>query len=50
MIGKTGPVTVALLSDWASDTAESLLIAQLTGKQDYSIHWGTPIMWAIARR
>ncbi len=41
MIGKTdGPVTVALLSDWASDTAESQLIAQLTGKQDYSIHLG----------
>ena len=41
MIRKTeGPVTVALLSDWASDTVESQLIAQLTGKQDYSIHLG----------
>ena len=34
------PVTVALLSDWASDTAESQLIAQQTGVNDYSIHLG----------
>jgi len=36
----TGPITVALLSDWASNTAESIHIARLTGVQDYSIHLG----------
>lgn len=34
------PVTVALLSDWAADTAEAQLIAQQAGIQDYSIHLG----------
>lgn len=33
-------VTIALLSDWASDTAESHLIAGQAGGQDYSIHLG----------
>jgi hypothetical protein len=36
----TGPTTIALLGDWASSTAESIQIAQLTGVQDYSIHLG----------
>ena len=31
---------VALLSDWASDTFESRLVAQQVGTQDYSIHLG----------
>jgi len=32
--------TVALLSDWASDTIESQLIARQAAKNDYSIHLG----------
>lgn len=35
-----GPVTIALLADWASCTEESIQIAKLTGEQDYSIHLG----------
>ena len=34
------PVTIALLSDWASYTAESQLVAKQTGINDYSIHLG----------
>jgi len=34
------PVTVALISDWASDTSESQLIAQQAGTNDYSVHLG----------
>jgi hypothetical protein len=34
------PVTIALLSDWASDTPESQLIARQVGINDYSIHLG----------
>lgn len=34
------PVVIALLADWASDTAESRLIASQAGVQDYSIHLG----------
>ncbi len=33
-------ISIALLSDWASDTAESQLIAAQAGIQDYSIHLG----------
>ena len=33
-------VTVALISDWASDTPESQLIAQQCGTNDYSVHLG----------
>ncbi len=33
-------VTVALLSDWASNTPESHQVARLCGIQDYSIHLG----------
>ncbi len=33
-------ITIALLSDWASDTFESHNIAQLVGENDYSIHLG----------
>ena len=33
-------VSIALLSDWASDTAESHNIARLCGVKDYSIHLG----------
>lgn len=33
-------VTIALLSDWATDTAEARLVARQAGKQDYSIHLG----------
>ncbi len=32
------PVTIALLSDWASNTKESRQIAQQAGINDYSIH------------
>jgi hypothetical protein len=32
--------SIALLSDWASDTAESFNIAKLVGEVDYSIHLG----------
>ncbi len=32
--------TIALLSDWASNTAESELVAAQCGVQDYSIHLG----------
>ncbi len=35
-----GATTVALLSDWASSTAESMHIGALVGLQDYSIHLG----------
>jgi Calcineurin-like phosphoesterase len=35
-----GVTTVALLSDWASATAESIQIGALVGQQDYSIHLG----------
>jgi hypothetical protein len=35
-----GATTVALLSDWASSTAESIQIGELVGLQDYSIHLG----------
>src|SRR5258708_3702220 len=34
------PTTIALLSDWASDTEESDNIARLAGIQNYSIHLG----------
>jgi hypothetical protein len=34
------PVTIAVLSDWASDTVESCNIAKLVGQVDYSIHLG----------
>jgi hypothetical protein len=34
------PVTIALLSDWASNTKESRQIAQQAGINDYSIHLG----------
>lgn len=33
-------VSIALLSDWASDTPESHLVAAQCGRQDYSIHMG----------
>jgi hypothetical protein len=33
-------VSIAILGDWASDTADSQLIAQQAGIQDYSIHLG----------
>jgi hypothetical protein len=33
-------ITIALLSDWASNTFESHNIAQLAGENDYSIHLG----------
>jgi hypothetical protein len=33
-------ISVALLGDWASDTAESHNIAALCGERDYSIHLG----------
>ncbi len=33
-------ITIALLSDWASNTFESHNIAQLVGENDYSIHLG----------
>jgi Calcineurin-like phosphoesterase len=36
----TGEISIALLSDWASDTPESQYIAELAGVQDYSIHMG----------
>jgi len=36
----TANTTIALLSDWASDTVESRLIAQQAGIQDFSIHLG----------
>lgn len=36
----SGEISVGLLSDWASDTAESQNIASLLGVQDYSIHMG----------
>jgi hypothetical protein len=39
-IAKTDPVNIALLSDWASDTPQSQLIAAQAGIQDYSIHLG----------
>lgn len=32
--------TIALLSDWASDTPESVRVASLVGPVDYSIHMG----------
>jgi len=35
-----GAMTVALLADWASSTAESIQIGELVGLQDYSIHLG----------
>jgi hypothetical protein len=35
-----GVTTVALLSDWASSTPESIQIGGLVGLQDYSIHLG----------
>jgi hypothetical protein len=31
-------VSIAILSDWASDTPESQLIAKQAGTNDYSIH------------
>jgi len=34
------PIVIALLADWASDTAESRQIAAMAGIQDYSIHLG----------
>jgi hypothetical protein len=34
------PVTIALISDWASNTVESQLIAKQAGTNDYSIHLG----------
>lgn len=41
IIGDGGePAKIALLSDWASDTPESHLIAAQCGQQDYSIHMG----------
>jgi len=33
-------LSVALLSDWASDTPESCNVASLCGERDYSIHLG----------
>ncbi len=38
--GADEPVTIALLSDWASDTAESQQVAAQVGTNDYSIHLG----------
>ena len=41
MVGEPNKeITIALLSDWASDTFESHNIAQLAGENDYSIHLG----------
>lgn len=34
------PATISLLSDWASNTLESHLVARQTGTNDYSIHLG----------
>ncbi len=38
--GTHGATTIALLSDWASSTKESIHIGELVGLQDYSIHLG----------
>jgi Calcineurin-like phosphoesterase len=38
--GADEPVTIALLSDWASDTTESQQVAAQVGTNDYSIHLG----------
>ena len=39
-VSESGEISIALLSDWASDTPESQNIAELAGIQDYSIHMG----------